>query len=71
VVVSWQKGPEYIPSQVKKKFDFFFTSPSFLFTVRAALGHGRTSSGVAFFSKELPTCAIDDDVRPIDSAVRV
>jgi len=61
VVVSWQKGPEYIPSQVTKKiFDFHFTIPSFLLTAGAALGHGRTSSGVTFFPTELPTCAIDD-----------
>ena len=38
----------------------------------AALGRGRTSFGVAFFPKELPVCAMDDDdVQPIDSAVRV
>jgi len=57
----WQKDPEYIPSQVSESIlNFPFSCPSLLLTLYAALEYRQTSSGVPFFSKELPTRDIDD-----------
>jgi len=50
--------------------DFFLTHPPFPLTLGAAPGYGQNCSGVTFFSKELPACAIDDAIHPTDCSVR-
>ena len=50
---------------------FPYSRPPLLRTLGAVIGYGWASSRVTFFSKELPTCAIDGVVKPTDHAVRI
>jgi hypothetical protein len=50
--------------------DFFLTHPPILLTLGAAQEYGQNCSAVTFFSKELPTYAIDDVIHPTDCSVR-
>lgn len=49
---------------------FFFRRPPLLLTLFTFIGYGRTTPGVTFFPKYLPTCANDGFVKPNDQAVR-
>jgi hypothetical protein len=46
--------------------NFPFSRPQ----LSAAVAYERASSSVTFLSKDLPTCAIDNVIKPTDSAVK-
>ena len=50
--------------------NFPFSRPQLLLNLGAAVEYERASSSVTFLSKDLPTCAIDNVVKPTDRAVR-
>jgi hypothetical protein len=49
--------------------NFSFSRPQLLLNLGAAVEYERASSSVTFLSKDLPTCAIDDVVKPTNCAV--
>jgi hypothetical protein len=50
--------------------NFPFSRPQLLLNLGAAVEYERALFSVTFLPKDLPTCAIDDVVKPTDSAVR-
>jgi len=50
--------------------NFSLSRPHLLLNLCVAVAYERASSSITFLSKDLPTCAIDDVVKPTDCAVR-